>query len=346
MSKKTKKTVKKQKALSKTKMGIKKFKIKAAKKLKAVLNFIKSAYRKVVSFIFSLPVAIAILASALLALAPVILIPYAYKLGSFSSPHPSSFTVMLTNMEGTGGGSGSIISTSPSESLILTNEHVCNGALKEGGKVSTFGGQTHLVTSFRVSEVHDLCLVRVASDLKNKVNISKKSPELYSKATITGHPSLMPNIITEGHFGGREIISFIVGFRKCTEKDLMTNPQFCIFFGGIPMYKHYEAQVVSALIMPGSSGSAVLNSLGEISGVVFAGKGRGLSYAYIVPVEAVINFIEKETKTNLNLNKSLSDLLEIMPMDKEKVKTVCNLTGTLDESIEKVCEQLNKEEKF
>lgn len=210
--------------------------------------------------------------------------------------HPRDVTVMITNIEGTGGGSGVVVENTQSESLILTNNHVCQGALAEGGKVVTVDKREHLVTGFYTSVEHDLCLVTVSSDLGASVTIAEKTPKMYEKATITGHPSLMPNVVTTGHFSGNEIIQLIVGVRKCTEKDA-DNPdaaEFCAFFGVAPIIRNFSSTAVSATIMPGSSGSAVLNENGELAGLVFAGKGRGLSYAYIVPLEAIQNFMAGE----------------------------------------------------
>lgn len=250
-----------------------------------------------------LPSALGTPLAAILIVAPVVLGLGAYYLGK--NKHPSSYTVMITNMEGTGGGSGVVIENSRSESVILSNEHVCSSALKKGGKVKLVSGQEHAVTGYLTDIEHDLCVLTVAADLKTSVKIAEKSPEAYSQAVVTGHPALMPNVITNGHFGGKQIISVMVGVRRCTEADMkkQENAMFCMFFGVVPIIRNYESQVVTATIMGGSSGSAVLNDKGELSGLVFAGKGKGLSYAYIVPYEAVRNFVDGQAKTIKKGNK-------------------------------------------
>jgi S1-C subfamily serine protease len=270
-------------------------------RLKSRLNKAKKAvqsiYRKAEELLFKrLPSTVGTSLAVLLAVAPIALAGYMYYLGKNS--HPSSYTVMVTNMAGTSGGSGVIVSNTASESVILSNKHVCDGALKKGGKIRLVNGKEHIVTGFLTDIEHDLCVLTVAADLENSIELASKAPEIYSEATITGHPALMPNIITKGHFGGRQIISIVVGVRKCKDSEL-NNPKlgpFCRFFGVAPIVRNYESQVVSATIMGGSSGSAVLNKDGDLSGLVFAGNARGLSYAYIVPFEAVKNFIEKATK--------------------------------------------------
>lgn len=275
------------------------------KNLKKVKKIVESIYQKAQEIFFRrLPSSVGTSLAIILAIAPVFLAGYMYYLGKKS--HPSSYTVMVTNIEGTTGGSGVVIRNNASESIILTNRHVCEGALKKGGKVRLVNGDQHMVTGFVTDVEHDLCLLTVAADLENSITLAGKAPKIYSEATVTGHPALMPNIITKGHFGGRQIISVIVGFRKCKDSDLK-NPDnlfFCAFFGVIPIIRTYESQVVSATIMGGSSGSAVLNEDGELSGIVFAGNARGLSYAYIVPFEAIKNFTEKTLKKGIAEDKN------------------------------------------
>lgn len=308
---------------------------------------LKKLYKKAETVLFkTLPKSVGTPLAAFLIVAPILLAIYTYFVGS--NQHPSSVTVMITTLDGRGGGSGVIIQNSTSESVILTNNHVCEGVLvKEGGKVRLVNGEEHLVTGILSSLEHDLCMITVAVDLKKSVELSSKAPSLYEEATITGHPSLMPNVITKGHFGGREIIPVMTGTRECTEKDLK-NPELapmCHFFGVAPIITVYESQIVTATIMAGSSGSAVLNSSGELSGLVFAGNADGLSYAYIVPYEAVKNFVDMDLK---NINE-----LKVRPWENadqesdetayediyQEIKNKCS-SESKDKTIKKFCQEV------
>lgn len=275
----------------------KKMMTKAKRTISKSKNAVKSLYLAANNVLFEkLPTSVGTPLAAALIVAPILLAIISYYAGQ--AKHPSNYTVMVTNLQGTSGGSGVIISNSPSQSVVLTNNHVCEGALKKGGKIRLVSGEEHIVTGYVPDSEHDLCVLSVASDLKNSIKIAKSAPSLYAPATITGHPALMPNVITNGHFGGRQIISIMVGVRRCTEKDLK-DPQmgpFCMFFGLAPIIRHFESQIVTATIMPGSSGSAVLNGDGELSGLVFAGNAQGLSYAYIVPFESVRNFLNNDAR--------------------------------------------------
>lgn len=285
--------------------------MKKIKKLLSGLTLrIKSLYSAANRLLFDrLPPLVGTPLAVLLVIAPIILAILAYHVGRHK--HPSSYTVMVTNLEGNSGGSGVIISNNPSESVILTNNHVCDGVLKKGGKIRLVSGEEHAVTGYLAATEHDLCVLTVAADLKNSISVATNAPDLYAPALITGHPALMPNVITNGHFGGRQIITIMLGARKCKDSDLKDDnlKDLCLFFGKVPILKKYESQVVTATIMPGSSGSAVLNSDGELAGLVFAGNSRGLSYAYIVPFEAIRNFLNNEARS-ISGGKKLRPWLE------------------------------------
>jgi hypothetical protein len=200
-------------------------------------------------------------------------------------------TVMITRLTG-GGGSGVIIENTAQGSSILTNNHVCE-VIANGGIVTTTKGKQTLVVSYSPDSLHDLCLVTVAEDLGVSAKVAKHAPKPYSEATISGHPALLPNVVAKGHFSGKKIIQVLIGFKKCTPQMLEETPELngiCGFFGGLPIVKTYESILVTAMIMAGSSGSAVYDNNGDIAGLVFAGSGD-LSYAYTVPFEYVALFL-------------------------------------------------------
>ena len=206
---------------------------------------------------------------------------------------PETNSVMITNLDKNHGGSGVIMFSSASESTVLTNAHVC-GVVENGGLVSSSKGDFQ-VSAYKKSERSDLCLLTVAADLGIQTKLANSAPGMYEAATISGFPSLYPNIITRGHFSGRRTISVMMGFKKCTEEDMKgTSGILCLFFGGIPQVRNFESQMVSATIMPGSSGSPVYNSQNELSNLVFAGSGA-LGYAWTVPFEQILNFLARES---------------------------------------------------
>lgn len=185
------------------------------------------------------------------------------------------------------GGTGSVIRSSRDGSLILTNKHVC-GVVKEGGAVHK-DGETYKVKLYKEYGLHDLCLIYVEENLKTQVTISSQAPQPGDKSYVTGFPLLQPNIVTEGHFSDLTQIEVMIGVRDCTDKENMDDPMGCAFFGKA-ITQRYKTQFTSNLIQPGNSGSAVLNSNGELAGVVFAG-GGDLAFGYIVPYSSVVHFL-------------------------------------------------------
>lgn len=232
----------------------------------------------------------------------------------------ASSAAMITNMKGNSGGTGVVLSSKNNESLILTNAHVC-GVVKEGGIVTT-DIKRAIVASYQVSKLHDLCMIKVKSNLHVDTEIATESPDIYSNATVSGHPALLPTVLTKGHFSDHEFITIITGFRECTEKDKEELDLLCRYFGVVPVIKNYESQVVSSTIMPGSSGSAVFNDKGQVAGLVFAGSGN-LSYGHIVPQEFVQYFVEQEVKT---LKEELPELnsVKLILEGKMKMKESCS----------------------
>jgi S1-C subfamily serine protease len=205
----------------------------------------------------------------------------------------SRSSVMITTLNGLSGGSGVIFSSYETYSIILTNKHVCE-VIKYGGSVVTNDNQKYFISLYKFSKIHDLCLIQVNNNLKINSKLSITAPKPGEPAYIVGHPNLLPTTITEGHFSGHQTIEVLVGIKPCTSEHL-TVPEaiLCVFMGGIPDYKAYDSQVVSALIKPGSSGSPVYNSRGEIAGLVFAGSGD-IGFAFVVPYEYIDLFLTKE----------------------------------------------------
>lgn len=250
------------------------------------------------------------------ALKPITVKPKTGQEYSFAS-------VMVTRYDGRSGGSGVIISSSKNSSKILTNAHVCE-VIKNGGIVRSDYAKG-IVKNYKISNVHDLCLITTNNNFKINTVLAQESPDIYEDAAVVGHPHLLPAIVTRGHFSQKELITILTGTRPCTDAD-RENPAtgiFCSFFGIIPIIKTYEAQVVSSTIMPGSSGSPVFNSNGEIAGLVFAGSGN-FGYAMIVPFEYISNFFEYE----LDLLPSLTPIdvitIESDSAEKSDWTSVCN----------------------
>lgn len=253
-------------------------------------------------------------------------------------------TVMVVRLSGRGGGSGVIISNTPSESRILTNAHVCRAIEATGGSVITRHRGQHLVAAYQISERFDLCLVSVDADLGIHSPVASSAPAAFERSTNIGHPQLLPTVITEGYFGDYSYITIVSRFRKCTEAEKEASSA-CSFLEGIPVISTYNSRLSTSFSSPGSSGSPVYNSKGEVAALVFAGRGA-ISYSWTVPTESINQFLAKEVKQD----KLKPGLFEYD--DKESVEygvamtkliEVCtNFPEVLDTETQKVCEVVTR----
>jgi S1-C subfamily serine protease len=192
-------------------------------------------------------------------------------------------SVRVYNKKKNSGGTGSILKSTKNGSKILTNKHVCR-LIEQGGYVEQ--NETYYpVESYKKFDDHDLCLISVEYNFNISLRISKTIAKPSDTIYVSGHPRLLPHILTKGHLSDNMRINLIIGVVPC-EKPSME----CMFFGGEPIIREFDSQVISNLISPGSSGSAVFNDAGEIVGVVFAGMGE-LSRGFIVPQKYILYFL-------------------------------------------------------
>lgn len=259
----------------------------------------------------------------------------------------ASATVMITNMAGNSGGTGVVVESNTDSSAVLTNAHVCR-LLKNGGKIIDSTGKTSLPSSYVLDKEHDLCLVSVRSKLPKAAKVSTAPPVPFDGAVISGHPSLLPTTVTNGHFGDKMVIQVFEGADPCTDEDIQ-DPQMgmvCLFFGGIPRIKAYQSQFVTATIMAGSSGSGVYNETGELVGLAFAGAGE-IGYAHTVPYSYVVDFLNKSYNRDRaqdlvpNYLIDFKKMLEEQSSKKQKTldlqKRCDSITDTVDKNIKEMC---------
>jgi len=243
-------------------------------------------------------------------------------------------SVRVYNIQMNSGGTGSIFRSYSNASHILTNKHVC-ALIKPGGYIN-YKNKDYIITHYKEFKRHDLCLIRIGTGLDVNLNVSQTISKTSQTVYVSGHPNLLPHIVTKGHISDNMDIQIIVGNRKCTKEEAIIDPARCAFFGGMPVIETSESTVVSNLIKPGSSGSAVFNRSGEIVGVVYAGSGRGFSHGFIVPHIYLLYFVQ---------NAHRQPWIRVSAKDKtdESVESNFNYEscrGIITKPIKTICDQV------
>jgi S1-C subfamily serine protease len=236
----------------------------------------------------------------------------------------TSAMIIMTDLSS--GGSGVIYKSSEKESVILTNKHVCE-VIQAGGLVGT-AKKTYKIDSYKLYPKHDLCMVRVLANLKVNTQLAKKRPKLYSHAFVSGHPALLPHVLTEGYFSSSRTIDIAIGMKDCDGSEKPEEMMYCMIFGQVPIIRSFRGQLVTATIMPGSSGSGVFNEDGDISGLVFAGNAQGLSYGFIVPYDFVKDFVDNADKYKWQRPKTGSNKPFFTKFQKS-MKVLCTINRSL-----------------
>lgn len=166
--------------------------------------------------------------------------------------------VLLLGDDG-GGGTGFLVRTPSGKVLLLTNKHVCESVKyiqQEGRRIPT--------QIVEASESTDLCLMTVPSEFARPLPLALVAPAKYSTVYVIGYGMLLPLAVTQGNFLGD-----------------LNQPVFVV---KAPDY-------LTAPVLPGNSGSPVLDEQGNVVGVVFASSmmidGRAIS----VPLSDIKTFI-------------------------------------------------------
>lgn len=203
--------------------------------------------------------------------------------------------VMLTNIEGTSGGTGFMVEARSGKGYILTNDHVCglgdntNGVLY----VNDDGFKVPVKVLYR-SIYTDLCLISPV-DYKTPLKIAR-GYDVGQKMWISGHPMLHDLTLVEGEVVQRTVIKIMIALFP-NDENCPKQPKFgreevnMVFFQMPACVMTVKAVWTTAQISPGNSGSPALDDNGNVIGVAFASGGQDLNRGYIIPLEDVELFL-------------------------------------------------------
>ena len=208
----------------------------------------------------------------------------------------SSKTVLLHNSSGSGA-TGFIAKGKSGKKYIITNGHVCN--LNENGKLfAIYKDDEYVVKVVKQYQYNDLCAIEAPQSAGMAAHIAGSFKEGESAYAI-GHPLLEPTTVTLGELSGPVQISVMVAKNVTKEQcsgdtyrfiDLSGTLASMLFGFDSVCVRDLEAEAGTIAILPGNSGSPVVNIYGSIIGVAFAANEYG-TRSYVVPLDDLKDFL-------------------------------------------------------
>jgi len=200
-----------------------------------------------------------------------------------------------------GGGTGFAVEAKSGITYIVTNSHVCEGALgqsedKTSLLVVSDDGKVLRRKIIENSDFTDLCLLE---GLPGEHGLSLGSEAgLGEKAYVVGHPRLRPLSVSSGEVVGKQDVQIMDGVMKgnpfldqmvppemlkdkcdLPKNEIVTIPETP--FGPVSLCLNVTkaAQMTTIVIHPGNSGSPMVDMFGRVEGVAFASDGTSWGYA-------------------------------------------------------------------
>ena len=206
-----------------------------------------------------------------------------------------SRVVRVSDMLDQGHGTGAFVKAASGNVYLLTNKHVCG--LASGGiiKIKPEGAPFFLGKVLVTAETSDLCVIGnyFGGSFDHSAYSLAKSAVPGDIVHVFGYPKYHVFTMSDGKIIGSEKVSIMKGVVKskaeCSGPG-ETTVDFCLPAPmDVPMcaifcIQQYDATTMTALIEPGNSGSPVVNTLGHMVGLIFAGENPDASWGAAMPL--------------------------------------------------------------
>jgi len=212
---------------------------------------------------------------ALLLATSMLVIPLSFN-KLFRAYVGSSVYIVKDITEKRGSGSGFVIKAPNGKNYFVTNNHVCEG-LEVDGKIlissNAISEDQMLIKVIKKDPKVDLCIAE-APTLSKGLFLST-SLSIGDNVHIFGHPVGFPLHKTSGEAISPLVVQMIKGI-------------FPFAFEVV----EYDAWQISAPSSPGNSGSPVVDNLGRVIGILFAGSSVNSYTSFIIPAKSLSNLLE------------------------------------------------------
>lgn len=171
---------------------------------------------------------------------------------------------------------------------ILTNKHVCKMSRTQLRSKGSHGTGIHDIIA--VYDKHDLCLLQGLP--KNNYITMADRVIMREKIYIVGHPRGAPLTMESGFVIARTTVELVAEPGEKCDKVVKLPPFFAFLRGKDTLcLKYFSALQSNAVSFGGNSGSPVLDGFGNAVGVLFAGQRSVEALSFIVPLEAIQDFL-------------------------------------------------------
>ena len=177
---------------------------------------------------------------------------------------------------------GFSIATQNDTSFILTNQHVCNMGASVSYVIRTQSGEKVRARFIRADSFADICLLQAVAVIQ-PLTLAKSNASQGDRVITIGNPDGVFPIIVDGMVSGYHNMHM--------QNDSDDDGRFEV---------NFRAQVISAPIYQGSSGSPVINIDGDVVGVVFAVRDGKEHIAFMVPISEVWRFVDLSEYVYMN----------------------------------------------
>lgn len=198
--------------------------------------------------------------------------------------YSTSKVVKITTANGRSGGTGSHVLAPSGKTYILTNAHVCGVAVDGKVWVDSGNGRPIQRNVIEKADNTDLCLVEGLPGVTG-LSVSRKE-KIGEIVAVVGHPELMPGTFTRGELTGQKRIDVLIStFPAPPAPGTCEGPNkreetIFIFRVCVGTYNSYTSNIQ---ILPGNSGSPVVDFYGQLVAVAFAGNQANWGFFVILP---------------------------------------------------------------